>query len=55
MLCVLFRSYLLLAAPAEGNARYEVKAIVNMGGLRIEEPDNGRGMWQYTVLSCAYG
>lgn len=46
MLCVLFKSYLLIAAPAAGAAQYKVKAIIDLGRFRIEESDNGRGMWQ---------
>jgi hypothetical protein len=43
MLCVLFKSYVLIAAPGVGSTRYECGAIINLGGVRIEELDNGRG------------
>lgn len=43
MLCVLFKSYVLIAAPGAESTRYECVAIIDLGGVRIEESDNGRG------------
>lgn len=43
MLCVLFKSYLLLATPKRGSTRYNVMAIMSVLDIQVEKPDNGRG------------
>lgn len=43
MVCLLFRSCLLLATLGAGGATYEISAGIGLGDLRIEETDNGRG------------
>ena len=49
MLCVLFKSYLLLATPAAGGARYHVVAVMGLSDLQIDKPDNGRGEQETTT------
>ena len=43
VLIVLFKSYLLLATPSPTTAKYTTNAIISLGDLRVERPDNGRG------------
>lgn len=43
MLCVLFKSYLLLAIPKHGSTKYMVMAILSLRDTQINEADNGRG------------
>lgn len=43
MLCVLFKSYLLLATPERGSIRYNVIALISVLDVQIEKPDDGRG------------
>ena len=43
MLVVLFKSYLLLATPNLGTPKYGIAAIISLGDVRVEKPDNGRG------------
>ena len=43
MLVVLFKSYLLLATPNLGTQKYSITAIISLGDVRVEKPDNGRG------------
>ena len=45
MLSILFKSYLLLALPKSG-IRYEIAAIISLGDVRVDTPDNGRGQLQ---------
>ena len=42
MLSILFKSYLLLALQKSG-VRYEIVAIISLGDVRLDKPDNGRG------------
>ncbi len=44
MLSILFKSYLLLALPKSGT-RYEIVAIIGLGDVRVDKPDNGRGQF----------
>ncbi|KAL8787962.1 MAG: hypothetical protein Q9195_007550 [Heterodermia aff. obscurata] len=50
MLVVLFKSYLLLATPNLGTPKYGIVAIISLGDVRVENPDNGRGLQCYTAL-----
>lgn len=43
MLCVLFKSYLILAIPKVGSTQYSVMAIISLSDIQIDKPDNGRG------------
>ena len=43
MLCVLFKSYLVLATPKPGGMQYSVMAIMSLSDIQIDKPDNGRG------------
>lgn len=46
MLCVLFKSYLLLARPKPGSNKYEAVIIMSLRDIQLDSPDNGRGKWQ---------
>ncbi|KAL8915694.1 MAG: hypothetical protein Q9172_006760 [Xanthocarpia lactea] len=43
MLCVLFKSHLLLAVPRTDSFRYDVVALFSLHGSQIEKADDGRG------------
>lgn len=43
MLCVLFKSYLILAVPKPGGTQYCVIAIMSLSDIQIDKSDNGRG------------
>lgn len=43
MLCVLFKSYLLLARPKVGSSKYEVGIIMSLRDIHLDRPTNGRG------------
>lgn len=43
MICLLFRTYLLLATLSTNGSGYETKFAIGLSDLRIEETDNGRG------------
>lgn len=45
MLCVLFKTHLLLAVPQSDTFRYHVVALINLHGSQIEKSDDGRGEW----------
>ena len=44
MICLLFRSYLLLATLGASGTTYEITAGIGLSDLRIEETENGKGM-----------
>ena len=46
MLVVLFKSYLILATPNLGTPKYSITAIISLGDVRVEKPDNGRGKYK---------
>jgi hypothetical protein len=43
MLCILFKSYLLLARPKVGSNKYEVGIIMSLKDIQVDRPNNGRG------------
>lgn len=49
MLCALFKSYLLIAAPASESGPYKIRLIVNLSSVRDESSDSGRGTCQIVV------
>ncbi|MCJ1426910.1 hypothetical protein MMC29_004813 [Sticta canariensis] len=49
MLCVLFKSYLILAIPKPGGTQYNVMAIMSLSDIQIDKPDNGRGLQCHTA------
>jgi len=51
MVCVLFKSCLLLATLSAGAATYEITVGIGLSDLRIEETDNGKGMLTSRRLS----
>ncbi|KAF2139956.1 uncharacterized protein K452DRAFT_320046 [Aplosporella prunicola CBS 121167] len=50
MICILFRSCLLLAITDKGYATYHVVAAIALGNGSIEQPNNGRGLQCHTAL-----
>lgn len=51
MLCVLFKTYLLLAIPVEDLTKFNVVATVHIADLKIESTEDGKGS---SVLSSSY-
>ncbi|KAL8735333.1 MAG: hypothetical protein Q9166_000878 [cf. Caloplaca sp. 2 TL-2023] len=49
MLCVLFRSHLLLAIQQPDTLRYDVVALISLHGSQIEKADDGRGLQCHTA------
>ncbi|KAL8909936.1 MAG: hypothetical protein Q9171_004757 [Xanthocarpia ochracea] len=49
MLCVLFKSHLLLAVPRTDTFRYDVVALFSLHGSQIEKADDGRGLQCHTA------
>ncbi|KAL9030861.1 MAG: hypothetical protein Q9196_001060 [Gyalolechia fulgens] len=49
VLCVLFRSHLVLAMEHPGTDRYDVVAIISLGDTQLEKADNGRGLQCHTA------
>ncbi|KAI4280660.1 MAG: hypothetical protein L6R38_004285 [Xanthoria sp. 2 TBL-2021] len=49
MLCVLFKTHLLLAVTQSDTFRYHVVALINLHGSQIEKPDDGRGLQCHTA------
>ena len=43
MLCALFQSHLLLAAPKSESSIFEIFAIISLNDVQIEKADNGKG------------
>ncbi len=43
MLCVLFKTHLLLAVPQSDTFRYHVVALIDLHGSQTEKSDDGRG------------
>lgn len=43
MLCVLFKSCLILAVPASDFRRYQLVACVGLRDFRVESTENGKG------------
>ncbi|KAL8993247.1 MAG: hypothetical protein Q9169_006485 [Polycauliona sp. 2 TL-2023] len=44
MLCVLYKTHLLLAVPQTDSFRYDVVALVSLHGSQVEKPGDGRGL-----------
>ena len=44
MVCVLYRSCLLLAVPHGGSSSFMVKATIALASATLEESDSGKGM-----------
>lgn len=49
MICILFKSCLLLAQVDKGTSNYEVVATITLANGSIELPDNGRGLQCHTA------
>lgn len=45
MVCVLYRSALVLATPTKGFSTYQVVGIISLLNATIEGSDNGRGWY----------
>ena len=50
MLCVLFRSYVLIATPCLESPNYKTEVLIFLGNVRIEDPCNGRGESKMVVF-----
>lgn len=44
MVCLLFKSCLVLATLGAGGATYDITAGIGLSDLKIEETDNGKGV-----------
>ncbi|CAL8580126.1 hypothetical protein XPA_005859 [Xanthoria parietina] len=49
MLCVLFKTHLLLAVPQSDTFRYHVVALIDLHGSQTEKSDDGRGLQCHTA------
>jgi hypothetical protein len=49
MICILYRSCLLLATANKSFSSYAVDAVISLLNARIEEPDNGSGLQCHTA------
>lgn len=54
MLCVLFKSHLLLAIPKQGTAKFSIAAIISLKDTQIDKSDNGRGKRLSNHGNCLY-
>ena len=45
LICLLYRDFLLLASALKADQIYNVLACISLSDLRIEEIDNGKGMF----------
>lgn len=54
MLCVLFKSFLLLARPKQGSSKYEAVIIMSLRDIQLDSPNNGRGKWQMPSSICSH-
>lgn len=45
MICLLYRQYLLLATTGKSEQVYEIQASIGLSDIKIEDADNGRGMF----------
>lgn len=43
MLCVLFKSYFLLARHENGSSKYKVVMIMSLRDIQVDSSNNGRG------------
>lgn len=43
MVCILFRSYLVLATAKESGQSFAVVACIDLEGVKIEQADSGKG------------
>ncbi len=44
MVCILFRSYLILAVAGVSKDAFTVVACIGLDGMKLEAPDNCKGM-----------
>ncbi|KAJ0166743.1 hypothetical protein CTA2_6071 [Colletotrichum tanaceti] len=49
MICLLYHNVLCLASASKVDQIYTIQACINMGGIKIEETDNGRGLQCHTA------
>ena len=50
MICVLYKSCLVLAQSNRACTRYTVVAAISLANASIEEPDNGRGTLHESMI-----
>jgi hypothetical protein len=50
MITLLYRDFLLLASAGKTDQVYTVQSCIGLNELRVEEVDNGRGMYCTVLL-----
>lgn len=46
MICLLYRDVLCIATAGKVDAVYDIRACINIHKGKIEDPDDGRGMYK---------
>jgi hypothetical protein len=47
LICLLYRDFLLLASAPKAEQVFNVQACISLSDIRVEEVDNGRGMFHH--------
>ncbi|KAF7503112.1 hypothetical protein GJ744_004321 [Endocarpon pusillum] len=50
MLCVMFKDYLLVAAPAAGHAKFDIVATIYLSDAKVVSTEDGKGLQCHTAL-----
>jgi hypothetical protein len=50
MISLLYRDYLILATATKSDQRYAIQASIALNEARVEEADNGRGMYSHVSI-----
>lgn len=45
MICLLYRCHLCIATAGRADSMYAIQACIPLNNIKVEEPDNGRGMY----------
>ncbi|PNH64059.1 hypothetical protein VD0001_g8964 [Verticillium dahliae] len=49
MVCLLYNDVLCLASAGKADQIYTIEACISLNGIKVEEPDNGRGLQCHTA------
>ncbi|KAG7146148.1 hypothetical protein HYQ46_005052 [Verticillium longisporum] len=49
MVCLLYNDVLCLASAGKADPIYTIEACISLNGIKVEEPDNGRGLQCHTA------